>query len=80
MVRLLIDGEDRGDAIEQHARVLLHEQNGKDKAPRGVLASRALVPDWCDVCGERCWGRNGGMFSACPKCRGEGKTPIGFNA
>ena len=80
MVRLLIDGDDRGDAIDRHARILLREQYGKDKAPRGVMVNRALVPDWCDSCGERCWGRNGGMYAMCAKCRGEGKLPIGFSA
>lgn len=79
MVRLLINSDDRGDAIDEHARILLREQYAKDKGPRGVTASRAVVPDWCDGCGDRCWGRNGGMFATCAKCRGEGKLPVGFH-
>lgn len=77
MVRILIDGRD-DDSIERHARVLLREQFSKDKGPRGVAVQRALVPDWCDVCQERCWGVNGGMYAVCRKCSGEGKSPLGF--
>lgn len=78
MVRLLINPDPDGSDIERHARALLKEQFAKDKAPRGIPVGRAVVPDWCDSCNERCWGRAGGHYAMCAKCRGEGKLPLGF--
>lgn len=78
MVHVLIDARDDGDRVAAHARRLLREQVSKSKAPMGVVASRAMVPEWCATCDERCWGIEGSMFNQCPRCRGEGKRPLGF--
>ncbi len=78
MVRLLISPEPDGSDVERHAHLLLKEQFAKDRAPRGVAVTRAVVPDWCDSCNERCWGRANSNYAMCVKCRGEGKLPIGF--
>jgi hypothetical protein len=77
MVRLLIDPRD-DDRVEAHARWLLHESLKKSKNPIGIPASRALVPEWCSSCDERCWGVEGSFYSYCDKCKGEGKIPVGF--
>lgn len=78
MVRLLIDSDPDESDIARHARLLLREQFTKDRAPRGIPVTRAVVPDWCDSCNERCWGRANSHYAMCKKCRGEGKLPIGF--
>lgn len=75
MVRLLIESRD-DDRIEAHARRLLAEQAAKSKLPMGVAATRALIPTWCCSCDERCWGPEN--YAICPKCKGEGKSKIGF--
>ena len=80
MVRLLLEPRTNGSRVEDHARRLVIEQFEKSNYPMGIAASRAMVPTYCDKCGERCWSTEGALFDYCPKCKGEGNTPVGFGA
>ena len=77
MLKIIFTPPNSGDELERHARYLHHEAVRKEKLPRVAAATRALVPTWCDICAERCWGTPVG-YSMCARCRGEGKKPIGF--
>lgn len=76
MVRILLDTTS-GEDVEADARRLHYEYMEKNKLPRLPAATRAIIPSWCDACGERCWGPISG-YAMCAKCRGEGKVPLGF--
>lgn len=76
MLRILHDPGSSED-LEADARRLHDLMLRKHNLPRITGVTRAVVPTWCDSCGERCWGRDMG-FALCQKCRGEGKFPVGF--
>lgn len=79
MLRTLLDTDLAVEDIERDARRLHRHYFEKNDLPRIAGVNRALTPDWCDVCSERCWGPVGGGFAICDKCRGQGKTPLGFS-
>ena len=71
-----------GEDIERHARVLHSAMLNEKNLPRLAGVTRAIVPDWCDDCGERSWGPVLGGVSFCPECRAkrESRNTPGFGA
>lgn len=69
-----------GDDVERHARFLHREMLKNKNLPRIAAATRAMIPDWCDDCGDRAWGPIMGGSAYCPDCRTkrEARNGVGF--
>lgn len=68
------------DAVAEHARKVVGEEQEKNKAPRGIAVHSAHSASYCDDCGETYWHKYDpyGWFTHIG-CKGEkGKASAGF--
>lgn len=78
-MKILFDNQ-LGDDVERHARYLHREMLKQKNLPRIACATRALIQNWCDECGERAWGPVAGGLCRCSDCwaKRDGKNTPGF--
>lgn len=72
-VKILVDsyGEDLG----RHAVYLHNKLMAKQDLPRIAAATRAVIPNYCDACGNRAWGPMFGV-TICIDCRAKDEKPV----
>ena len=71
----IVFDQDPGEDIEEHARMMHTAMLREKKLPRIAGATRALIPGWCDECGEeRAWVPIMGGAGFCAACRGKRET------